>query len=242
MGDAGSDVSPYARLVYNYYRTYDPSTGRYLESDPIGLDGGLNTYGYVAGNPLSHTDRNGLYIDSLRASCMQDPFFCAELLGHSPGGGEPAAECSVDDEWGVGEYVAAGTAAVAATAYAFYQLKKGKNPFKSNGARTPAEAGISAGDATRIQNAANRTRQEIVVIGSRARGTATPSSDWDYILTGASRARGSARSSIPRGRAGGEISASGRETGIDVFQNYNPSAPGYLELNPVEPHVRFGPR
>ena len=46
---------------YNYFRDYDSSIGRYIESDPIGLRGGQpSTYGYVGGNPLNSTDTNGL--------------------------------------------------------------------------------------------------------------------------------------------------------------------------------------
>lgn len=47
-------------LHYNYFRTYDPSTGRYLESDPIGLVAGLNTYAYVGNMPTTYSDPIGL--------------------------------------------------------------------------------------------------------------------------------------------------------------------------------------
>jgi len=48
-------------LFYNYYRTYDPKTGRYTQSDPIGLGGGLNTFGYVGGNPVNAIDPDGRF-------------------------------------------------------------------------------------------------------------------------------------------------------------------------------------
>lgn len=47
-------------LHYNYFRDYDPRTGRFIEPDPIGLAGGVNRYGYAAGNPVNFTDPRGL--------------------------------------------------------------------------------------------------------------------------------------------------------------------------------------
>lgn len=47
-------------LHYNYFRYYEPETGRYISPDPIGLAGGVNVYGYVEQNPLSLSDPFGL--------------------------------------------------------------------------------------------------------------------------------------------------------------------------------------
>ena len=66
-------------LHYNYFRDYDPKTGRYIEPDPVGLEGGVNLYLYVLANPLSLVDPQGLkaLIQCLRCRGAAGPLKCS---------------------------------------------------------------------------------------------------------------------------------------------------------------------
>ena len=52
-------------LHYNFHRDYNPQTGRYVQSDPIGLGGGMNSFAYVGGSPINTSDLLGLLVSAV---------------------------------------------------------------------------------------------------------------------------------------------------------------------------------
>ena len=80
-------------LHYNYFRDYDPQTGRYLQADPIGLAGGINPYIYAYDDPLRFVDPKGLVPPPICPNpreCPQPP------IDPSPDGPKPSPQPGKD--------------------------------------------------------------------------------------------------------------------------------------------------
>jgi RHS repeat-associated protein len=63
--------------IYKRNRMYDPATGQFTQTDPIGIAGGLNTYGFAAGDPVSYDDPYGLC--ATWQEKLRHPVLCAKL-------------------------------------------------------------------------------------------------------------------------------------------------------------------
>ncbi|RZA08500.1 MAG: RHS repeat protein, partial [Moraxellaceae bacterium] len=89
-------------LHQNFKRDYDPALGRYIERDPIDLDGGLNTYGYAYQSPIVNTDPTGEIVPAIAVAFARCVVQCmamgaaAQLLLPDPCSSAKAGQMGVD--------------------------------------------------------------------------------------------------------------------------------------------------
>ena len=116
----GQYVDAESGLFYNWNRYYNPAIGRYISSDPIGIEGGLNTFLYANASPVMYVDPEGLdAITMALENCARNPNLCATSFRGAATVAAPAiAFCTTTPVGWVTCSAAAAVAGVAAICYA----------------------------------------------------------------------------------------------------------------------------
>jgi RHS repeat-associated protein len=208
-GQAGVQTDPNG-LLNMRARYYSPYLCRFLNADPSGFSGGPNWFAYADGNQISKSDPFGL--------CATEPVFYRLRRESQPGDHFYPGVNPSESFWGFAIRSAGNTLANPGFMNSMSFGGPGSNfmgttglPIKSldrpvevttpaaiGGARVASEVGLSAGEITRIQNAANAIGKPINLVGSRAGGTANAASDWDYVIDGLTNSnRNTIKNSLP---------------------------------------------
>ena len=217
-------------LYLTQYRAYDPVAGRWLSRDPLGegTDPAGNLYAYVGSDPVSSVDPSG---DWYAAAGFAAGFTISVAVQLNQNGGNfSCVDWWSAAEWGVAGATGGGVIAnIFRRAFAALAARAagGLGPVAGGGARLE---NLTAGQIARIQNAANRTRTQVSVVGSRAKGTARPNSDWDYVLPAGTKrsTKHSLSGSLPEGPRG-----LGESRNQDFF---------FEAVDPNRPFITFTPK
>jgi len=91
-------------LDFKRNRYYDPQTGRFTQEDPLGLAGGLNLYGFAAGDPVNYSDPFGLCVPPVTPLCLVaygiligSTVFVGTRVAYNAAAGLPLAENAQSD-------------------------------------------------------------------------------------------------------------------------------------------------